>query len=314
MADLGESGDLDTAWRTLRAGLIENRWLLTSRSTALPGLGSTALAVYDGVAALLSRTARETFGPEVTPLRFPPVFSAHMFEQTDYVASFPQLAGTINSFRGGQGEYRDLIATYGRGDDWQPLFSPTGLALTPAACHPLYAWLEDGEVDHTRLYELTGDCFRHEPSEDPMRFVAFRMREYVRLGTAEQAMTHREQWLAIARSLYETLGLEVDIVPANDPFFGRGGILLAANQRRDEAKWEVVTEVYPGTPCAIGSGNYHDTHFGDEFGLRLPDGSTAHSACFGFGMDRTILALAARHGFDPTTWPGAVQVELGLAG
>ena len=312
MIEMGQSRDLNGDWRAFHDELVARRWLLVSRSAVLPGLGPVALAVYDGLAAMLARTARAAFGSQVTPLRFPPVFSAHMLEKTDYVASFPQLAGTINSFRGGQGEYRELISAYSRGEDWQQFFSPTGLALASAACHPLYAWLEDGEVDDTSLYELTGDCFRHEPSDDPMRFVAFRMREYVRLGTAERVRAHREQWLGIAQACFGTLGLDVEVVAANDPFFGRGGIVLAANQRKDSAKFEVVAEVYPGTQTAIASGNYHDTHFGEAFGLRLPDGGTAHSACFGFGMDRIVLALAARHGFDPTSWPTTVRAELGV--
>ncbi|MFC5500813.1 hypothetical protein ACFPJ4_01015 [Lysinimonas soli] len=235
-----------------------------------------------------------------------------MLEQTGYVASFPQLLGTINSFLGGQSEYRELIAEFDRGGAWQAMLDTTGLALIPAACHPLYAHLEGTTVDAGKLYELTGECFRHEPSEDPMRFVSFRMREYVRLGTEEQAKEHRRRWLEIDQELFAKLDLPVRIVPANDPFFGRGGVLLAANQIEAEAKFEVVTDVYEGTQTAIASANFHGEHFGGDFALSLPDGGVAQSACVGFGMERIVLALANRHGFELDDWPSGVLTLLGI--
>ena len=299
--------------RAFRDQLVEHEWILPSRAAVLPGLGPKAVAVYDGLGGLIAGTARELFTTDVTPVRFPPVFAAGMLEQTDYVASFPQLLGTINSFLGGQSEYRDLIAEYDRGGDWQRMLGATGLAVASAACHALYAYLEGSTVDAERLYEMTGECFRHEPSEDPMRFVSFRMREYVRLGTEQQAKEHRQRWLEIDRELFARLRLPVEIVVANDPFFGRGGAVLAANQIEDEAKFEVVTEVYEGTQTAIASANFHGEHFGREFALSLPDGAIAQSACAAFGMERIVLALARRHGFEPGGWPESVRAALGLA-
>jgi seryl-tRNA synthetase len=304
---------LEEQRRTFRDELIENRWLLSSASTALPGLGPAAVAVYDGLAALLYRVSRQEFDADIMPVRFPPVFAARMLEQTDYVASFPQLLGAITSFLGDKKQFRDLLAAYSSGEDWQRFLEPTGFALTSSACHPLYGWLEGSVADNGTIYELTGDCFRHEPSEDPMRFVAFRMREYVRLGTEEQAKAHRDASLDIAKGVYESLGLDVSVVPANDPFFGRGGAILASNQLESQAKFEIVVEIYPGTETAIGSGNYHDTHFGEEFSITTPDGATAHSSCLGYGMERTVLALARRHGFDLASWPTAVKTALGLS-
>jgi len=308
-----ESASVLTAQRSeFRAKLIEHGWLLPSRLSVLPGLGSSAVAVYDGLVSLISRTTHARFATRLESVRFPPVFSAAMLEKTDYVASFPQLLGTISSFTGAQAEYRGLIDAYDHGEDWQARLSPTGLAVTSAACHPLYAHLEGTQADG-QIYELSGECFRHEPSEDPMRFVSFRMREYVIVGSEQQARAHREHGLMIAKEIFESVGLEVEIVPANDPFFGRGGTILAANQLHEQAKFELVAEVYPGAPTAIGSGNYHGTHFGDDFAITLGDGTVAHSACSAYGMERIVFALAARHGFDLATWPAAVRAQLQLA-
>lgn len=313
MTNIGVPPTLEQQRGAFRNELIQNDWLLSSRSAALPGLGPAAVAVYDGLSEFLSRIARQEFTAAVTPVRFPPVFSVHMLEQTDYVASFPQLLGAINSFLGDRKRFRELLSAYESGEDWQKSLDPTGFALTSSACHPLYAWLEERTADNTQVYELTGDCFRHEPSDDPMRFVSFRMREYVRLGTEAQAKAHRDKSLDVARGVYESLGLEVSVVPANDPFFGRGGMILASNQLESQAKFEIVVEIYADTQTAIGSANYHDTHFGEEFSIVTPDGATAHSACLGYGMERSVLALAARHGFDIKSWPMPVRTALNLA-
>jgi len=299
--------------RVFRRQLDEHGWLLPSRTGVVPGLGTKSVTVYDGLVDLIAGTARELFSAEITPVRFPPVFGVAVLERTGYVASFPQLIGTIDSFLGGQPGYRALIAEYNRGGDWQAELGATGLGLVSAACHPLFASLEGSSADAGRLYELTGECFRHEPSEDPMRLVSFRQREYVRVGTEEQAKEHRRRWLEIDQEVFAKLELPVQAVPANDPFFGRGGAMLAANQIEAEAKFELVAEIYEGTQTAIASVNYHGDHFGTDFRITLPDGTAAQSACTGFGMERIVFALARRHGFELDGWPTSVRTHLGIA-
>jgi hypothetical protein len=98
---------------------------------------------------------------------------------------------------------------------------------------------------------------------------------------------------------------------ANDPFFGRVGRMLAANQREDAAKFEIVTTVgSPDSPTAIMSSNCHREHFSVPFGIETPDGRPAHSSCVGFGIERVALALLRRHGLDPASWPASVRSRL----
>ena len=228
------------------------------------------------------------------------------------MASFPQLLGTISAFEGDNKAHRKLLASYEDGGDWTGELSPAGHALVPAVCHPLYAYLEGSQVDGT-VFELVGECYRHEPSPDPMRFVTFRMFEAVRLGSPAEAQEHREKWLAAGTDLLRSLGLTVQADTANDPFFGRAGKLLSAGQREAQLKFEILTEVYPGHPTAIASANLHEDHFGEAFHIHTADGAVAHSACFGFGLERVALALAAQHGFDVAAWPASVRQELGLS-
>jgi seryl-tRNA synthetase len=102
---------------------------------------------------------------------------------------------------------------------------------------------------------------------------------------------------------------EVDI--ANDPFFGRGGRVLASSQREQELKFELLIQVNQDTgPTACISFNYHLDHFAQVWKLRLADGSDAHSGCIGFGIDRLTLALFRHHGLQPDAWPAPVKAML----
>jgi seryl-tRNA synthetase len=156
-------------------------------------------------------------------------------------------------------------------------------------------------------------CYRHEPSDDPARLQSFRMREYVRIGRPEDVLAFRQRWLDQAPAIGAALGLPAVTDLANDPFFGRTGKLKADSQREQGLKFELLIPVGSvEKPTACMSFNYHQDLFGTLCGLTLPDGSTAHTGCVGFGMERLVMALFRHHGFAPATWPTAVRATLGL--
>lgn len=315
--------DLEGRQQHFRDQLTSAGWVLPARTPGINPLGPNSILVADGLLRALARLARlarsssanQTGGANVTALQFPPVSREEVLERTDYLASFPQLIGVIDTYKGDTKAHADLLAAHASGADWHSQFAGSGYSLTAAACHPLYDHLA-GTVAEATCYELTGDCFRNEPSDDPMRRVSFRMREYVFLGSPVQCLDHRKTWVQLATDFLSGLGINVFTDVANDPFFGRAGKLLAAGQRDAELKFEILTEVYPGHPTAIASGNFHQDHFGQNFEITLSDGSTAHSACFGFGIERIMLALVARHGFVLSAWPQNVlaQLEIGNDG
>jgi seryl-tRNA synthetase len=217
----------------------------------------------------------------------------------------------VQSFRGDEGQHAELLKRVEDHEDRSPLLATTDMALCPAVCHPLYPTMTGVLPDDGRRVEIYGYCFRHEPSHDPFRMQAFRQHDYVYLGTPERAVWHRNLWIERGLGLLAGLGLEVESVVANDPFFGRPGRMLAVNQRNEELKYEIVTPVYPGEePTAVASSNCHLDHFGRPFGIETPDGQIAHTSCFGFGIDRITLALLHRHGPDPDRWPGPIRAML----
>ncbi|MDO4255063.1 MAG: hypothetical protein Q4C81_07970 [Kocuria sp.] len=308
--------DFDAVEQAFEAELLDGQWLLPTLGLGVTGTGVAMEAVIRGVENLArDRVQRDLPRPgALNTVRFPPVNGRTMLERTDYVASFPQLLGTIDVFDGNTKDHRKLLADREAGQPWDGHLHTSDYALVPAACHPLYAWL--GQTEHSlvdgSVWAITGDCFRNEPSQDPMRLVSFRMLEFVLVGTPQQALDHRAAMLDLGSELLKELGLDVAVEAANDPFFGRAGVMLAQGQRAAQLKFEITTQIYPGRDTAISSGNCHEEHFGAEFGLVTEDGAVAHSACFGFGLERIALALARTHGTDLSMWPGPVRNLLGL--
>jgi seryl-tRNA synthetase len=140
----------------------------------------------------------------------------------------------------------------------------------------------------------------------------FRLHENVRIGSPEQASGWCRSWASRGSALLASIGLETETVPASDPFFGRVGQMLSTNQLEQGLKLELVYPIAGERPTAIMSLNYHQDHFGHDFGIVTASGELAHSACFGVGLDRVTLALLATHGLEPAGWPTSVRERLEL--
>jgi seryl-tRNA synthetase len=293
-----------------RAGLLESRLLYEAGALGLYHRSGLFEEIVRSVEAYVSKDGHNASTPQFF---FSPVVPLTILERSGYVRSFPNLLGTINSFNGGEDGLGDLNRRLDDGDKWLDLFSPTEVGLGPAACHPLYPLLVGVDIPEEGLnYEVQSTCFRNEPSLEPARLQSFRMLEFVFVGTPDAALAHRDDWLGRALRLLEDLGLSVADIEANDPFFGRPGRLLAAGQIEKKLKFEVVAPLSGVVPNAIASANYHEEHFGEAYNLCLQDGSVAHSACFGFGLERISLALLFQHGFEVASWPPEVRGRLNI--
>jgi hypothetical protein len=152
--------------------------------------------------------------------------------------------------------------------------------------------------------------FRHEPSHDPARRQIFHQHELVRIGEPEAVLEWRDEWAQRGLELLRGFGLAAELDNASDPFFGRRGRMLAASQREQALKLELLVQIAGPEPTALASFNHHLDHFGSTYGIELADGATAHTACLGFGHERIVLALLHTHGLDPNAWPGAVCAQL----
>jgi seryl-tRNA synthetase len=242
---------------------------------------------------------------------FPPTIDRKVLEKSDYMDSFPNLAGTVFSFKGKELTARQLSEAIHAGEPWDGFQSMTDVVLNPAACYPIYPSFSGVVPAEGRLVTMFNWVFRNEPSLEPTRMQSFRVREFVRCGTPEQVVEWRDMWLKRGLSLLESLGLPVQAEVASDPFFGKGGKMLATSQKEQQLKFEVLVPVISKeNPTAVCSFNYHQEHFGEAFEIRTEDGKVANTACLGFGLERLVMALFQTHGFDPGAWPAAVRAKL----
>jgi seryl-tRNA synthetase len=265
----------------------------------------------DGLSAFISRH-REP-GTEV--LRFPPVMSRRQLEKSGYLKSFPHFLGCVSCLTGTETEIRNAVDRFEAGEDWTPGLTPADLVLSPAACYPVYPLVASrGHVPADGLlFDVACDCFRREPSKMLDRLQSFRMREYVCIGTPTQIDEFRRRWMTRAQQMADQLGLGWHIDHASDPFFGRGGKLLAASQVEQALKFELLIPVHSAEePTACMSFNYHRDHFGTTWNLRTEAGEVAHTGCVAFGIDRLALALFATHGLDLADWPAAAREALAI--
>jgi seryl-tRNA synthetase len=291
-----------------RSDLLASGLLVETGVDGLYARSGTFEKVVRGLDELVSAAGADQRSPV---LHFPPLIPKVVLEQSGYPRSFPDLLGAVSVFEGGEELHRMLLELLDEGEDWAGVLSSSEVALSSAACHSLYGSLSGLLPPGGRRFEVFGHCFRHEPSLDPARMQAFRMHEFVYVGDPQGAVAHRDMWLERSVDLLSSLDLPVEKVVANDPFFGRAGRLLAANQRAEELKFEVVCPIATGAaPTAIASSNYHADHFGAAFGIESASGETAHSSCVGFGSERVTLALLASHGLDPDAWPARVRGRL----
>ena len=269
-------------------------------------------SVYEDIVAALEGLIGGVAASEGTAsFRFPPIMPRRVLEQSGYLSSFPDMIGTVSTFTGDNADHKRLMAAAQSGGDWTALLEAADVSLCPAVCHPLYPTLTGTLPEGGSRYDVSGWCFRHEPSADPARMQSFRQHDLVYVGDAARASEHRDRWLRLGAEILDSLGMHVETVVANDPFFGRVGRILAENQRAETLKFEIVTPINSEEhPTAIASANCHLDHFGEPFGIVTADGEVAHSCCFGFGLDRITLALLRTHGFAPGDWPAAVRNRL----
>src|SRR5438270_1861020 len=229
--------------RELLRELVSHGLLIETRVPGVYGHGGDFEAVCLAFGELVTRAGAHD-APE--RMSFPPVIPRHDLEEVDYLKSFPHLSGSIFGFAGAEQDAIEQQRRASLHEDWSEFQSMTDLVLTPAACYPVYpAIASRGRLPAGGVTVDAGGAyvFRNEPSGDPARLQMFRQREIVRIGDPETVEAWWGGWRERAPELLSRLGLATKLDLANDPFFGRGGRVLAASQREQALKFEVVCQI-----------------------------------------------------------------------
>jgi seryl-tRNA synthetase len=300
------SSDFDP--RAFWEALVRNRLVIP---TAVSGAWGRGAVFEDVLARFNNAVTRLAADDGADVMMFPPIVDRATIEKSGFIESFPQLAGTVFSFTGTERQGVELGNRLRDKQPWAELQSMTDVALTPAACYPAYPTFTGTIPADGRMVDMTNWVYRHEPSPEPTRLQSFRVREFIRVGTPAQVVDWRNMWLDRGVTLLKSLGLPAKSDVATDPFFGRGGKMMAASQREQALKFEVLVPVISAeSPTACCSFNYHQDKFGSAFDIKTEAGDTAHTACLGFGLERVTLAMFKTHGMDPKSWPADVRKVL----
>lgn len=91
------------------------------------------------------------------------------------------------------------------------------------------------------------------------------MREFVRIGSPEQVLAFRASWIDRAQAIATGLRLPHRLETASDPFFGRVGQLMAANQLEHALKFELLVPLRSADePTACNCSRlFFDCNFGE---------------------------------------------------
>ena len=177
----------------------------------------------------------------------------------------------------------------------------TGYINNPAVCMHCYILHKDTAINDDKLIRLTmkGRCKRQEVSgyHTLERLHDFTMREIVFIGSEIQIIEKRDEYLKKAEDFISTLQLEGNIKIANDPFFKKADAAKAEFQKKFKLKYEMnLINWDTGNEIAVGSFNYHHTHFAAAYNIQLSNGQPAHSCCIAFGLERLTYTVVSQIG------------------
>ena len=149
-----------------RDELVAAGILVPTASDGIYGRSSVYEQIVAGIEDLVNATAASE---GAASYRFPPVMPRSVLEQTGYLSSFPDMIGSVSTFTGDNAAHKRLMDVAQSGGEWTALLEAADVSLCPAVCHPLYPTLSGTLPAGGRRYDVSGWCFRHEPSLDPAR-------------------------------------------------------------------------------------------------------------------------------------------------
>jgi seryl-tRNA synthetase len=161
--------------------------------------------------------------------------------------------------------------------------------LTPAVCLNVYPMLRKGEYIN-QIITVKGSVFRYEDGKfrGLERQWEFTVRDFIAVGGAEFVKGFLEgmkaPYIALAKEI--SANTNISLKEASDHFYPtRANQMKERYQQKNALKFEIIADIEP-YPLAIGSFNYHGTHFSKEFGF--DDNDTIVTGCIGVGFERWV--------------------------
>lgn len=247
----------------------------------------------------------QTLSTTVAEWAMPSAMSFETLERAHYFDSFPHWLTAASHLRNDEAVLERVAKAANPGIVAARALDIASNALPPAVCYHTYAALADSTIGAPVVMTAEETCWRHEGARLAAleRAWAFRMREIVFLGEANEAEEFRQAQIENVCAFAESVGLSARVELATDPFFAPTARGRAMLQLVKALKHELVIDRPDATSLAISSFNNHERFFGDAFGIRLSSGESATTACVAFGIERWMLAILMTHGVDSANWP-----------
>lgn len=257
------------------------------------------------------------FSFNARPYRFPTLVPGALLERVNYFHAFPHSLSFATHLR----EDLDVIQEFSKNAHCQhdglntsmESFSKIQTLLSPAVCYHLYFSLADSRLteDHIAATAV-GNCFRYESSNlnSLERLWNFTMREIIFIGSKDYVLEQRELGRQKMAKKLEAIGMAYKVESANDPFF-IGEYKQAAFQNAFHLKYEIRALLpYKHSTLAVGSYNYHQDFFGRQLNIQQKDGTSIHTGCLAFGLERIAFAFLSQFGLDKENWPSYVKERI----
>lgn len=292
--------------------LLEAAGELVEETTGVYSIGPRLASIMQYFEAQLNGMAAE-FGAR--PYSFPALIPATFLEKVRYFRNFPHSLSFVSHLR----EDIDNIEAFAahacceHGTLVSPpeRFAPVKVLLSPAVCYHLYLFLSGRTLDRDPHVAVTkGNTFRYESSNlrSLERLWTFTMWEMIFVGSKAVVLERIEAGYKAASAILQKAGMAFRIESATDPFFIGEYAVQSTYQSAYDLKYEFRARLpYSGDSLAVGSRNYHQDFFGRSTKISAQGGTTAHSGCVAFGLERLAYAFVAQYGLDPAHWPPALR-------
>ncbi|HZM76911.1 MAG TPA: hypothetical protein VFC19_14345 [Candidatus Limnocylindrales bacterium] len=280
------------------------------------GFGEPLIGLMDYLDSEIRQMVVDSFGAQ--EFRYPTLIPTRTLERCAYFSSFPQYLMFVTRLHSDTNVYRNFLQRYGQGEqlDISVLHDCANVdyCLPPTMCFHTFAQFAGRALaDGGKVVTAKGKSFRFESryATTLQRLWDFTIREIVFMGTREKILESRRHFMQMMFDFVADLGLTGFCEVANDPFFvNTDTTSKILSQRLLELKYELRLDIGAGQTVAVGSFNFHDTFFSQSFDIRRPDGTeegtVAHSACAGFGLERFVYAFVCQYGLDRRQWPARV--------
>ncbi|QHE59813.1 hypothetical protein FHE72_01215 [Rossellomorea vietnamensis] len=221
-----------------------------------------------------------------TMRQYPGLLSEEVMNKSSYNHNFPQNIGMIFDI---PHDYYNIEAYRESKDSNYAEYS--GVYMQPCICYHCYDEWRNNIAN--KVITAKGACYRHEVpwKKNKFRKNEFQMREIVFIGTKNEVLTLREQFIQEVWSLFNTLGLKGKVVTANDPFFFNDNFKKGMYQKLTNSKYELLYKSKEHSYISIASFNFCDDVVCKSYGLMNLNHEYYYSGCVAFGLDRWLVSI-----------------------